>query len=48
MKAGHHLDARLTGLIAAFLVPVSLMLVQIQSISMAVLAMALFVMATEF
>ena len=42
MKAGHHLDARLTGLIAAFLVPVSLMLVQIQSIPMAVLAMALF------
>ena len=42
MKAGHHLDARLTGLIAAFLVPVSLMLVQIQNIPMAVLAMALF------
>ena len=42
MKAGHHLDARLTGLIAAFLVPVSLILVQIQTIPMAVLAMALF------
>ena len=42
MKAGHHLDARLNGLIAAFLVPVSLMLVQIYSIPMAVLAMSLF------
>ena len=42
MKAGHHLDARLTGLITAFLVPVSLMLMQIQSSPMAVLVIALF------
>ena len=42
MVAGKHLDARLTGLIAALLVPVALFLVQIPSIPMAVLAMALF------
>ena len=42
MKAGHRLDDRQTDLIAAFLMPVSLMLVEIQSIQMTVLEMALF------
>lgn len=42
MQLGKHLDARLTGLIAALLVPGSLVLVQLPSIPMAVLAMALF------
>jgi len=42
MRLGRHMDARVTGLIAALLVPVSLMLVQMPSIPMAVLAMALF------
>jgi len=45
MKAGHHLDARLTGLITAFLVTVSLTLMQIQIIPMAVLVIALFGMS---
>ena len=42
MQFGKHLDARLTGLISALLVPAALVLVQIPSIPMAVLAMALF------
>ena len=42
MQLGKHMDARLTGLISALLVPVALFLVQVPSIPMAILAMALF------
>ena len=42
MVVGKRFDARLTGLIAALLVPVALFLVQIPSIPVAVMAMALF------
>ena len=42
MQVGKHLDARVTGLFAALLVPVALFLVQIPSIPVSVLAMALF------
>ena len=42
MQLGKHMDARLTGLISALLVPIALFLVQVPSIPMAVLAMALF------
>ena len=42
MQLGKHMDARLTGLISALLVPIALFVVQISSIPMAVLAMALF------
>jgi len=42
MRLGHRFDARLTGLVAAFLVPVALILVQVGSIPMAIVAMALF------
>ena len=42
MLVGKHLDARVTGLVAALLVPVALFLVQIPSIPVSVLAMALF------
>ena len=42
MHFGKHIDARLTGLLAALLVPCALVLVQFANIPMAVLAMALF------
>ena len=42
MKFGHQFDARLTGLIAFLLVPISLMIVQVPSIEAAILAMAIF------
>jgi len=42
MRFGHHIDARITGLMAAALVPISIILAQNNSLSMAALAMALF------
>ena len=45
MRFGHHIDARLTGLIAYVMMPLSLWLVQIPSVTIAVIAMMLFGMS---
>ena len=42
MRFGHRIDARLTGLIAFILVPISLFIVQIPKVEAAILAMAIF------
>ena len=42
MKFGHKFDARMTGLVAFGLVPISLFIVQIPNIQAAMIAMALF------
>lgn len=42
MKLGAHLDARITGLMANMLMPISLLLMQVPSVSFAILAMIFF------
>ena len=42
MKFGHHLDARITGLIAGLLIPLSLISLLAGTLLLAILAMALF------